>query len=230
MYRNRNGYWMGLCWTNRFALDADDGMSGGGAPAGNDGDGSEADSEGTDSGEQGKDGEASTEALNAEIERLRAEMAKQKAAMDKAASEASAAKKALKAKMTQEEIDAASKQEADEKAAKELEELRREVAKTKMVRSVMGKLGTDEDTSGRIAESLYGAEDIDTAMLLIQKTWAAKEKALRMEFGKITGPGAGSGDGADSAELKAIERAKQLGRERADSNKNVAAGLQGYLR
>lgn len=168
--------------------------------------------------------------LEAELEKLRADLAKQKKALDEATSEAGKYRKELRAKQTAEEIAAEEKKAADEKAAQELEELRREVAKTKTVKSVMGKLGTDEDLSGKIAEALYGAEDIDNAMLLIQKAWAAREKALRLEYGKITGPGAGSGDGEDSAEQKAIDLAKKLGRERADSNKSVAAGLQGYIR
>ena len=169
-------------------------------------------------------------ALEAELEKLRADLAKQKKALDEATSEAGKYRKELRAKQTAEEIAAEEKKAADEKAAQELEELRREVARTKTVKTVMGKLGTDEDTSSKIADFLYGAEDAENALLLIQKAWAAKEKALKLEYGRITGPGAGSGDGEDSAEQKAIERARQLGRERAESSKAVAAGLNGYIR
>ena len=169
-------------------------------------------------------------ALEAELEKLKATLADQKKALDEATHEAGKYRKELRAKQTAEEIAAEEKKAADEKAAQELEELRREVARAKTVKTVMGKLGTDEDMSGKIAEALYGADDIDNAMLLIQKAWAAKEKALRLEYGKLTGPGAGSGEGEDSAEQRAIELARKIGRERAEANKNADAGINRYLR
>lgn len=232
MFMNRNGYWMSPSW---FCLypDAGAGVGGGGAesaPGGDAGDGDAAEdaSGGANDAPGGTDGTKDVDALNAEIARLTAEMARQKAAMDKAASEASAAKKALKAKMTQEEIDAASKQEAEEKAAKELEELRREVAKGKTVKTVMGKLGLDEETAGNLADHLYGAADIDNALLQIQKAWQAKEKALRAEFGRITGPGAGAD--SNSPEAKAIEFAAKLGKERSAVNEQAQKAMNAYMR
>ena len=172
--------------------------------------------------------ENSSDSLNAEIARLKAEMAKQKNALDKATHEASEARKSLKAKMTQEEIDAASKQEADEKAAKELEDLRREVAKGKTVKSVMGKLGLDEDTAGNLADALYGATDIDNALLSIQKAWQIREKALRLEYGKITGPGAGA-DG-NSPEAQAVKRAAEIGKARNAQNEQAQKAMNAYMR
>lgn len=173
----------------------------------------------------------------AQMEQMKAEMDRMKAALDKATHEAAdnkrqlgEAQKQLKAKMTQEEIDAANKKEADEKAAKELEDLRKEVAKAKNTKSVMGKLNVDEDTAGKIAESLIGCENIENALLLIQQAWTAKEKALRIEFGKIPGPGSGGNGGDDAAEAAAIERAKNLGKRRAESEKSVVDGLKGYMR
>ena len=236
MIRNRNGYWMSPGFNVMFAPDAGDGGAAGagdGAAAGGEGnpgegtpaEGSEGAGNGTP-GEQKDDGSA--DSLNAEIARLKAEMAKQKAAMDKAASEASAAKKALKAKMTQEEIDAANKQEADEKAAQELEELRREVAKGKTVKSVMGKLGLDEETSGKLAEHLYGAADIDNALLEIQKAWQAMEKALRQEFGKIPPPGTGAD--SNSPEAAAVRRAQEFGRQRNAVSEQAQKALNAYIR
>lgn len=229
MVRNRNGYWM----DPRFAFlrDADEGASGGGATGASAGNGTAENAQGgADSGEGEKGNDPGTEDLSAEITRLKAEMEKQKEALNKATSEAAGYKRELRSKMTQEQIDAQNKQEADEKTARELEELRKEVAKSRTVKTVMGKLGTDEETSGKIADALYGADDIENAMLLLQKVWTAREKALRQEFGKIPGPGAGSADGENSAEQKAIELAKRLGRERAETSKSVATGLQGYIR
>lgn len=224
MYRNRHGYWMSPKFYALFKPDGGDGTGGetGGADAGaeNSEDGGDAGNEdGEDTGGTDKD---------AEIARLNAEMAKFKAAMDKAASEAAAAKKALKAKMTSEEIAAKEKEEADEKAAKELEELRREVAKGKTVKTVMGKLGLSEEAAGSLADCLFGAADIENALLEIQKAWQAKEKALRLEYGKVTGPGAG-GD-SNSPEAQAIARAREIGKDRAAVNEQAQKAMSAYLR
>lgn len=177
---------------------------------------------------QAKDADAKS--LAAQIEQLKADMAKQKAALDAATSEAGKYKKELRAKQTQEEIDAANKKEEEEKAAARLAELEREVARAKSTKSVMAKLSVDEDTAGKIAECLAGCEDVDNALLLVQKAWEKKEKALRLEFGKIPGPGAGGSSEEDAEEKAAIELAKRLGRERAESGKSVTDGLKGYIR
>ena len=226
MVRNRNGYWM-----YRGFLSPDDGGGTDGAPAENGAGGGEnpaGDDENKGSDESGNESDA--KALTAQLEQLKADLARQKAALDKATKEAGDARKALKAKMTQEEIDAANKKEAEEKAAQELEELRKKVAKSENTKSVMSKLSVDEDTAGKIAECMVGCEDIGNALLLIQKAWESKEKALKLEYGKIPGPGAGGSNDEDAEEKAAIELARKLGRARADSNKSVADGLKGYMR
>lgn len=228
MIRNRNGYWM----DPRFMAPDDGGAAGGGAgaggenPAGDD----QKDGAGGENQNGGENQETDAKALAAQIEQLKADLAKQKNALDAATSEAGKYRKELRAKQTQEEIDAANKKEAEEKAAKELEDLRREVSRAKSTKSVMSKLGVDEDAAGKIAECLTGCEDVDNALLLIQKSWEAKEKALRLEFGKIPGPGAGGSSKEDDEEKAAIELGKRLGRERAEANKSVADGLKGYIR
>jgi len=181
-------------------------------------------------GEKGDQSGVDAKSLAAQIEQLKADMAKQKAALDAATSEAGKYKKELRAKQTQEEIDAANKKEAEEKAAKELEELRREVARAKSTKSVMAKLSVDEDAAGKIAECLSGCEDVENALLLIQKAWDAKEKALRLEFGKIPGPGTGGSSEEDAEEKAALELARRLGKERATANQSVTDGLKGYIR
>ena len=175
---------------------------------------------------QGSD--TSVEALTAKIARLEADAAKQKAALDKATHEAAESRKALKAKMTQEEIDAQEKQEAAEKTAKELDDLRREVAKGKTVKSVMGKLGLDEEAAGNLADHLFGAADIDNALLEIQKAWQAKEKALRLEFGKIPGPGTGAD--SNSPEAQAIRRAAEFGKAKNAVNEQAQKAMNAYIR
>lgn len=223
MLRNRNGYWMSPKWFAVFAPDEGGGENGGA--------GTEGGSESTEETGGDEDGdEDPTAALNAEIARLKSDLAKQKSALDAATSEAGKYRKELKSKMTQEQIAESEKQEAAEKAAKELADLRKEVAKGKTIKSVMGKLGIGEEDAGELAEHLYGAENIETALLLIQKAWTAKEKALRLEFGKVPPPGAGGANGEDAEEMRALELAKRMGQNRASNNKSVKDGLSGYMR
>ena len=168
--------------------------------------------------------------VSAELAKAKADYAKLKAALDKATKEAGDARKALRAKQTAEEIAAEEKKAQDEAQAKEIEELRREVARAKTVKNVMAKLGTDEEVSGKISEYLYGAEDIENALTEIQRAWVAKEKALRLEYGKVPPPGAGGANGEDAETQKAIELAKKIGRERAMSAKSLKDTLGGYIR
>lgn len=227
MIRNQNGYWMSPKWFALFAPD-DGAGNGAGGEGGSEGAGGGAEDEASGADEENNDNDEQRE--SEELAKLKSELSKVKAAMDKAAKEASDAKKALRAKQTAEEIAAEEKKEADEKAAKEIDELRREVARTKAVKSVMSKLGTDEETSGKVAEYLYGAEDVDAALAEIQRAWTAREKALRIEFGKIPPPGAGGASGEDPEIAKAISLAKQLGQNRAENSKSVRDGLSGYIR
>lgn len=239
MVRNQNGYWMSpkFFGMSPEAADAGDvgvGIGGGtGAPASTEGADAASDSTDAQNGAgnarddaKGNNDSAGTE--NAEIARLKAEIAKQKAALDKATKEAGDARKALKAKMTQEEIEAQAKQEAAEQTAQELEELRKQVAKGNTVKTVMGKLGLDEDSAGTLADCLYGAADIDNALLNIQKAWNAREAALKKEYGKITGPGAGAD--SNSPEAQAVRRAADIGKARNAQNEQAQKALGAYMR
>lgn len=167
---------------------------------------------------------------NEEIVKLRAELAKQKEAINKATKEAADYKRALRAKQSEEEIAAEEKKASDEAIEKELLALRKEVAQAKTVKTVMSRLGIDEEASGKIAEYLYGAEDPDAALTEIQRAWTAREKALRLEFGKIPAPSAGGVNGEDPEKTKAINLAKEIGRERALSGKSLKEALGGYVR
>lgn len=131
---------------------------------------------------------------NAEIARLKAELAKAKAATDKATKEAGDFRKQLRARQTAEEAQAEAEKERQEAIEKELNELRKERA----VAITSKKAFTfvqDENVATSIAEALYGAEDVDLALETIQKAWVAKERALRLEFGKVPAPGIGNSDG-----------------------------------
>lgn len=224
MIRNRNGYWM----DPRFFY-APDGVAGTGGEAGTETDAGAEENTETETETSGKETESGADTA-AEISRLKAELAKQKKAIDDATKEAAKYKRDLRAKQTAEEIAAEEKKALDEQTKQEIEDLRREVARTKAVKSVMSRLGTDEEVSGKVAEYLYGAEDIDAALTEIQRAWAAKEKALKLEYGRVPPPGAGGANGEDAEEQKALELAKRLGQSRAANNKSVRDGLSSYIR
>lgn len=131
---------------------------------------------------------------NAELSKLKAELAKQKAALDKATKEAAESKRALRAKQSAEEVAAEEAKALQQSMQEELEQLRKEKAVSQITAKVMSFVG-DNDISTQIAEYLYGSEDADAALTAIQKVWTAKEKALRLEYGKIPAPGVGGSDG-----------------------------------
>ena len=131
---------------------------------------------------------------NAELASLKAELARQKAALDKATKEAGDYKKQLRAKQTAEEAAAEEAKTQQEALMKELETLRKERAVASTTAKVLPLVG-DNTVAGQIAEYLYGADDVDSALAAIQKAWTVKEKALRLEFGKIPAPGVGGADG-----------------------------------
>lgn len=231
MYGNHNGYWMSPKFFALFAPDdgAGTGGDGTGTDAGND--------EGGEGGNDGDGGDNGSENALEELEKLRSELDKYKKAVDKATKEAADNKRALKekeqalrAKQSAEEIAAEEKKAADERAAQEIEELRREVARTKAIKSVMSKLGTDEETSGKVAEYLYGAEDVDAALTEISRAWTAREKALKLEYGKVPPPGAGGANGEDEETVRAINLAKEMGQERARVSESVQTQLKGLIR
>lgn len=129
------------------------------------------------------------------VAQLRADMAKMKAAMDKATKEAAESKRALRAKQTAEEIAAEDLKAQNEARDKELNELRKKFAVMETSKSILVRIGGDEKAASQIAEYLYGAADVDGALGEIQKIMAAKEKALKLEYGKIPAPGVGASDG-----------------------------------
>ncbi len=131
---------------------------------------------------------------NAELSKLKAELAKQKAALDKATKEAAESKRALRAKQSAEEVAAEEAKALQQSMQEELEQLRKEKAVSVITAKAMTFVG-ENDTAAQVAEYLYGAEDADAALTVIQKAWTAKEKALRLEYGKIPSPGVGGSDG-----------------------------------
>lgn len=139
--------------------------------------------------------ETPVEETNNELAKLKAELAKQKAALDKATKEAAESKRELRKKQSAEEVAAEEAKALQQAMQEELEQLRKEKAVGIITAKAMSVVG-DSEAAAQIAEYLYGSEDADAALTAIQKAWNAKEKALRLEYGKIPAPGVGSSDGA----------------------------------
>lgn len=124
-----------------------------------------------------------------------AEIARLKAALDRAMKEAAENKRALRARQTAEEAAA----EEAKARQQEMQEQLNQLLKEKSIAATTVKLQsfvTDTEMSAKLAEHLYGAEDIDAAVKLFGKAWEARENALKREYGKIPAPGAGSTEGA----------------------------------
>lgn len=132
--------------------------------------------------------------VSAELAKLRAELAKANSKNDQLAKENAEQKKAIRAKQSAEEIAAEEKRIADEARDRELADLRKRFAVAESSKKVMSFV-SDETAATQIAEYLYGAEDADAAIDAMQKAWIAREKALRLEYGKIPAPGVGASDG-----------------------------------
>ena len=131
---------------------------------------------------------------DAELAKIRAEMAKLKAANDKLAKENSEKTKQLRAKQSAEEVAAEEAKALQQSMQEELQQLRKEKAVAATTAKIIPMVD-DNEVASQIAEYLYGAEDVDAALTAIQKAWTAKEKALRLEFGKVPPPGAGGSNG-----------------------------------
>lgn len=161
--------------------------------------------------------------VSAELAKLKAEIARQKAANDKLSKENAEKTKALRAKQSAEEAAAEEAKTQQEALMQELETLRKERAVAATTAKVF-PIVNDNAVAGQVAEYLYGAEDVDSALAAIQKAWTAREKALRLEYGKIPAPGVGGSDGptVTKAQLDAMkfeDRVKFAKEHRDEYNK-----------
>ncbi len=127
-----------------------------------------------------------------EIKRLKAELARQKAATDKASKEAADFKKQARALQSEDERRKAEQDEVNATRDARLAELEKQAATSTISKRLLSFVG-DESVADQVAGFLYGAEDTDGAIDAISKAWAAKEKALRLEYSKIPAPAAGDG-------------------------------------
>lgn len=148
----------------------------------------------------------------AELAKLRAEFARIKAANDKLSKENAEKTKQLRAKQSAEEVAAEEAKALQQSMQDELNQLRKEKAVAATTAKLVTVVG-DNEVATKVAEYLYGAEDVDAAITEISKAWTAKEKALRLEYGKIPAPSVGGSEGTliTKAQLDALsyrDRAK----------------------
>ena len=160
---------------------------------------------------------------NPELAKLKADLAKQKAAFDKAAKELAEAKREIRKNKSAEEVAAEEAKALQQQMQEELAQLRKEKAVAATTAKVM-PLVSDGEVATQIAEFLYGAEDAEAALNALQKAWTAKEKALRLEFGKIPAPGVGSSEGPTITReqldaMKFPERVKFMNEHREEYEK-----------
>lgn len=146
-----------------------------------------------------------------EIAKLKAEIAKLNNKNNALAKENSEQKKRLRASQSAEEQRAEEEKERNEAIENELKTLRKQAALSGISKKVMTFIG-DETVSNTISEALYGAEDVDAVLDEIKKAWTAREKKLRMEYGKIPAPDAGDG----APQTSAADLSKMSYRERLD--------------
>lgn len=148
---------------------------------------------------------------NPDIAKLKAEIAKLNNKNNALAKENAEQKKRLRASQSAEEQRAEEEKERNEAIENELKTLRKQAALSTISKKVMTFIG-DESLSTTIAEALYGAEDVDAVVDEIRKAWTAREKKLRMEYGKIPAPEAGDG----APQMSAADFSKMSYRERLE--------------
>ena len=146
---------------------------------------------------------------------------------DKTASELAEAKKAAKAKMTEEEAAAAERDAKWAEMEAKLKDLETEKTISTYKASYLAMPGFDEKLAEDTAKALAEG-DMKTVFANQQKASAAHEKKLRAEMVKQDPKPDGAG-GDDQKKDTAVEFARNLGKQRADALKSANEGLKNYF-
>ena len=163
----------------------------------------------------GKVAEAETEAeeSNMELSRLRRELEKANAAKAELEKENKKQAKELRSFRTAEENQAEEKRLADEEKDRKIADYERRLTVAETSKRLISLLG-DEKNATAVAQSLYGAEDVDAAIDVIEKVWKQKERELETRFSVIKAPGIGVGS-EDGVSITKDELMKMTYRTRA---------------
>ena len=150
-----------------------------------------------------------------------------KKVFDAKATEAANLSKQLKAKMTDDEA-AKAQADADRKALEDkYTELLRKSTIAEHTARFIAMPGYDEKLARETAEALFDG-NMDKVFENQQKANAAYEKKLRAEMVKQDPKPDGAG-GDDQKKDTAVEFARNLGKQRADSLKSANEGLKNYF-
>lgn len=163
------------------------------------------------------DGNKQDSEIALQLKKLQEELSREKKKSDELAKENAEKKRQLRSMQSAEEIKAAEEKERQEAIENELKELRKQSAVANVAKRIISFVG-DETASTSIAEALYGAEDVDLAIDEFNKAWMAREKQLKMEYGKIPAPNAGNPE--DEKKEKSIELARKIGKEKSSARSN----------
>ena len=136
--------------------------------------------------------------LMKELAELKVDNRKLKKANDALSSENGGLRKQVNAKLTEEELRAQQKSEKEEEVAKELKELRTEVALAKATKRYMS-MNMAEELATKVAQAeIDGDMDLVTASIktfLDAQTKATEEKVKAEIYAKMPIPVSGNGDG-----------------------------------
>ena len=144
------------------------------------------------------------DAVMAKLARMEAELTKEKNKNNALSKENADQKRQLRSYKTAEEIRAEEEQNAKEELERRLSESEKRLAIIETTNRVLA-IVNDEKISTAIAEGLYGAADAEAVLANFERYIANREKKLKAEYGKITGPAAG-GDDAPAMTLDQLKK------------------------
>lgn len=151
---------------------------------------------------------------------------KYKAQFDKVSGELAQAKRDLKARMSEEEAQAAERAAAQEKLEKELAELRRERTLSQYKASLLAQ-GYDEKSADDFAKGILDG-DMDSVFKTMKAVQTDMEKRVKTELLKGTpGAPAGEGSGGDD-KTPDIIAAERIGKAKAENMKSANNILNMY--
>lgn len=147
---------------------------------------------------------------------------------DKTASELAEAKKAAKAKMSEEEQAAAERDAKWAEMEAKLQALEMEKTISTYKASYLAMNGYDEKLAQETAEALAKG-DMAKVFANQQKAMEAHDKALKAELLRNTPKPEGAGGGDNHDEDPSVELARKLGKEKAAAMNVSAEGLKYYI-
>lgn len=177
-----------------------------------------------DEGNAGGDKKPTYEELAKQLAEAKADAEKWKASNDRNSSQVAEYKKQLRDYMSEEQRKEADRKEADEASAKELNELRAEVAKIRAVEKFR-KLGMDEELAQTAADAEVDGDMDKVAECYEKHVKAVEANAYQKFLDERKDPASGRGKGSDDEDA-ATKLAKQAAGRRGTADSDV---LKNYM-